>query len=410
MSLKGNTSPRRPFASSLPAIMNSAQSRRWLPAAILSCLAFTTLVWLYFPTHSGSAAVSAIQRVEPAVKTVISIATVTATATATTTVASKTKLDKPAYTSGDPEPGRQYSKGVVVASTKNENTSWVLDKLPGVEPYIYVVDDPEAKYTVPKNWGNELMPYLTFIIDHYDKLPDVIFFIHAHERTHHNPAIFDHSTAIQIKALNADRVIRMGYMNLNCGTWETGKCTAQIRPWEQEPTEFHKQAFEELFPEFQVPRILAGACCSQFAVSKERILQMPLAKWTRYREWLLDTTEGNPGYIWEYLWQFVLGGEHVFCPASHFCYCDGYNVCFGGHKKFAEYVRLENAKETMLINVRALNDREQEGEALSVYDVDRRRNMGEMIRDLDVEIGKRRDEAFERGKDPELRALEISLD
>lgn len=348
------------------------------------------------------------------VKTVISIATVTATATATTTAPSKTKPVKPAYTSGDPEPGHEYRKGVIVASTKNENTSWVTEQLPDVDPYVYVVDDSSANLTVPRNFGNELMPYLTFIIDHYDKLPEIMIFVHAHERTHHNSAIFDHSTAALVKALNADRVIREGYMNLNCGIWETGKCTAQIRPLEEEPTEFHKQAFQELFPEYSVPQILGGACCSQFAVSRERVLQIPLAKWHHYREWLMSKDEGNPGYVWEYLWQFILKGEQVYCPASHDCYCDGYGVCFGGHKNFEDYVRLETAKETMLINVHRLDDAEKEAKEakkmLSKYDADRRQGMLDMVRDLDEEMARRREEAFERGKDPELRAMERTLD
>lgn len=390
----------------------STQSLRWLPLSIFSCLLFFALIIVYSPQHIRNNAASALQQAAPAVKTVVSIATVTATATRTATV-EKTLPSKPAYTSGEPVPGYEYSKGIIVASVKKENTSWVADRLPDFARYIYVNDDPEAEFTVPKNHGNELMAYLTFIIDHYDKLPEIMFFVHAHERTFHNPAIFDYSTPNQIKAINLDRVVREGYMNINCGDWDTGKCPAYIRPSDQEPGIAHLHAFRELFPEYHMPQILGAACCSQFAVTKERMLQIPLEKWNRYRDWLLKTEEGDPGYIWEYVWQFLLKGELVHCPAAQVCYCDGYHICFGGHHPFEDYMALERSKETMIGNARALDKQEEEakeaGRTLSQYDVERRVRMRDMIKDLDEEIARRREAAWERGKDPELRAMEKDL-
>ena len=51
---------------------------------------------------------------------------------------------------------------LVVASMKHENTSWVHEYLPDWYSSIYVVDDPDAALTVPKNKGNEAMVYLTY--------------------------------------------------------------------------------------------------------------------------------------------------------------------------------------------------------------------------------------------------------
>jgi hypothetical protein len=53
------------------------------------------------------------------------------------------------------------SKVFVVASMKNDDTSWITEYLPGWTLIRYVVDDPKAQYTVPKNKGREAMVYLT---------------------------------------------------------------------------------------------------------------------------------------------------------------------------------------------------------------------------------------------------------
>ena len=46
---------------------------------------------------------------------------------------------------------------------KHEDTSWVHEYLPDWPSSIYVVDDPKAPLTVPKNKGHEAMVYLTYV-------------------------------------------------------------------------------------------------------------------------------------------------------------------------------------------------------------------------------------------------------
>ncbi len=53
------------------------------------------------------------------------------------------------------------SKAFIVASMKNDDTDWIQENLPSWDLIRYVVDDPKAKYTVPKNKGREAMVYLT---------------------------------------------------------------------------------------------------------------------------------------------------------------------------------------------------------------------------------------------------------
>ena len=43
------------------------------------------------------------------------------------------------------------------------------------------VADTSAKYTTVTNKGNEATPYLQYIIDNYDNLPETILFSHGHK-------------------------------------------------------------------------------------------------------------------------------------------------------------------------------------------------------------------------------------
>jgi hypothetical protein len=63
--------------------------------------------------------------------------------------------------STDPAPDNDV--GLVVASMKHENSSWLSIYFPDWKKDIYVVDDPTAPLTVPKNKGRESMVYLTYV-------------------------------------------------------------------------------------------------------------------------------------------------------------------------------------------------------------------------------------------------------
>jgi hypothetical protein len=53
--------------------------------------------------------------------------------------------------------------GIVVASLRHEDTSWIHRHLPDWSHSIYIVDDPSAELTVPKNKGREAMVYLRYV-------------------------------------------------------------------------------------------------------------------------------------------------------------------------------------------------------------------------------------------------------
>ena len=393
---------------------------RWLPAGIL--VALVALVFIELQTSHASArhlrsgkSVLHQRHGRNNHQQPLQMITVTRTAAvATATVTELITKTKPTYIPGQADPHREYSKAVIVASIKKENTSWVAEQVPDLERFIYVNDDPEAPYTVPKNKFNEVMSYLTFVIDHYDTLPDILIFVHAHDHTHHNPPLM-RDTAMLIKNLNPQRVMREGYMNLNCGNWEAGQCTAQMRPAEGLPFGHHKDAWQALFPEYPIPAVLAQFCCAQFAVSRDRVQQIPLATFRRWRQLLIDSDFPDLGFFFEYLWQFIFKGEHVYCPASHQCFCDGFGICFGGEKQYRAFNRLESGKlrlveeaDFILLTERGGKTAKKDGlSILPEHDHKRLDSIRKSIEDFDIEIERLTKDAFARGRNPKLRAQEL---
>ncbi|CAI7663247.1 unnamed protein product [Penicillium crustosum] len=243
----------------------------------------------------------------------------------------------PNFIPGTPKPpGYKYTKVMVVTRTKEEDTSWIAEELPDWDHAIYVADDPTAPLHPPKNKGHEVMIYLTYIVDHYDQLPDVAVFMHSHQFAWHNDNLFAGDAAQLLRRLNLNRVIREGYMNTRCG-FGPG-CPAWMHPGALEADESKQEeimlarAWGELFPDQEIPSVLAQPCCAQFALSRDRIRSIP-----RARDYIT-------GRIWEYLWQFIFTGEAVLCVEESVCLCDGYGFCFGGSEEWNNYREAETKK------------------------------------------------------------------
>ncbi|KAK3347112.1 hypothetical protein B0T25DRAFT_553661 [Lasiosphaeria hispida] len=233
---------------------------------------------------------------------------------------------------------------IVVASRKFENTSWVNQYLPGTwTRSIYVSDDPSANLTVPRNKGREAMVYLTHLIERYDTLATTTVFFHANRFSWHNDDP-DYDALPMFANMKLDYVQDNGYTSLRCA-WAVG-CPIQVYPYEQagpvrygsNSTDFpsnatakevFKQAFEEMMPGVKVPDAVGAGCCSQFAVSRERVHKRPKEDYLRLRTWLLETELDDElsGRVLEYMWHLIFGKQAFHCPKAGECYCKMYGLC-----------------------------------------------------------------------------------
>jgi hypothetical protein len=179
-------------------------------------------------------------------------------------------------------PTQPYTKSLVIARTKSEDLSWLNEQIDGTpittnrSLHIYTTDDLSSAHHTPLNKGREAMAYLTYLIEHYASLPQIILFMHPHRTSWHDN-FFSLSSPQTLSSLRLDRVRRLGYMNLRC-TWEPG-CPEHIHPEQNEQVDVNKPeeavfaaAWAELFPaDRRVPDVLSQACCAQVAVVRERV-------------------------------------------------------------------------------------------------------------------------------------------
>lgn len=234
---------------------------------------------------------------------------------------------------------------LVVPRRKSEDISWLDIELPYLSKAVYVVDDRTAPLRPPANKGNEAMVYLSYIIDFYDQLPEVSIFIHAHRYAWHNGDLLDFDMAQNLRLLDLGYVMQQGYMNLRC-QWEPG-CPEHLHPVPDQAEDPSKKeeallatVWNDLYPMQELPSKLGQACCSQFAVTRERIRSVPRAEYLRLRDWLLKTKirDSLSGRIFEYTWQLLFTGESTWCPNQHTCHCSAYGLCFEDDKAFGRFL------------------------------------------------------------------------
>ncbi|KAH7081880.1 hypothetical protein BKA63DRAFT_504827 [Paraphoma chrysanthemicola] len=329
----------------------------------------------------------------------------------------------PKFTDGIAKgPGSNYTFKIVIPKTEKEDISWMAQEIPDAPLVIYEVDNPNAENKIPKNKGREAMVYLSYIIDHYDDLPDTVMFMHAHRHAWHNNLLMGQDAAEIVKRLNHERVARLGYMNVRCH--HDPGCPDWIhldRPggdfdFYHKPEEIYwrRNIWEEIHPGAPIPPSISGICCAQFAVSRQRIREVPIERFKHYRKWLLTTGMDDQfsGRVFEYIWHYIFTGHEVLCPAMNTCYCDGYGYCFGGQAKFAEYFEKQDARNAKWQKLdeflKRENEAKKDGKDVGFSDaetatmVQLRNEIGAMDREMDV----LRDEARKRGDDPKARKEE----
>jgi hypothetical protein len=232
---------------------------------------------------------------------------------------------------------------LVVASRKSDDTSWIQKEMRGIESAVYVADDPKSKFKVPTKKGNEAMVYITYIIDHYDSLPDVSVFIHTRQRPHSNDELLSGSVAKSLGRLRLKKAVRDKYFNLRCN-WEPGcpswlnlrNASASAPQVNPNDASMMRDALRDLMPAAPIPEWVGQPFGSQFAASREGIHSVPLDLWKTWREWLINTpfNDEQSGRVWEHIWQYAFTGKTTFCPAMDQCYCEGYGICFTSATKF----------------------------------------------------------------------------
>lgn len=208
---------------------------------------------------------------------------------------------------------------IVMGKMAAEDAAW-LERLPHWQHAVYSVDNNTAPLHTSINKGREAMPYLTYIIDHYNRLPKNLVFLHAHEEGY--PVAWhtdtpEHSNIWSVEHLNLDFLQRNGYANLRC-IYIPG-CPDEIQPFRDDkevdrtPERVFADAWKVFFGNDNVPEVIGAPCCAQFAVSREQVRKRSLRDYLRFRQWLYETelSDEISGRVFEYMWHIIFGQEPV---------------------------------------------------------------------------------------------------
>lgn len=203
---------------------------------------------------------------------------------------------------------------------------------------IYTVDDQNAPRHTPMNKGRESLAYLQFIVDHYHDLPSTIVFLHSHKDGYPGAWHTDNdalSNVESVRNLRMDVLHERGYLNLRCQ--HTPGCPVSISPPRDDSRgrlsmdRVYKSAWKELFNNTRIPETISVPCCSQFAVTKDQVLQRPLSDYVWFYQWVLgnDLADTMTSGVLENTWHIIFGQDPVYCPDEAQCYEDVYGVSDG---------------------------------------------------------------------------------
>lgn len=184
----------------------------------------------------------------------------------------------------------------VVARYK-KNTDWVY-KLKNINNYyIYDKENPENKYNIPVNKGNEASVYLKYIIDNYENLADFTFFIHDDEYAwHHSGSII----TLFDEAVLSNKL----YYNINNNSILGSIIT---NPWYNDILIWYNNYIEKYIPINTLPNkdwTLYHRGAAQFLVHKSLITKLPLEFYKNLYNWIIttDMTNDKSGRFLEWTW------------------------------------------------------------------------------------------------------------
>ncbi|CZT48655.1 uncharacterized protein RSE6_09385 [Rhynchosporium secalis] len=248
------------------------------------------------------------------------------------------------------------SVNLVIAATSKENYSWVKDlKVAGMKVVPYIADDLNATYHAQQNKGHEAMMYHQYFYDFYDALPDISILIHSQDRQWHVEQLLDQSMIFSLNHLDLREIQRRQFLNLRV-TWGLGCSTGAMnttRVNEESGTSPEQKEMQEAFRAnfnlYDIPEILATPCCSQIAVTKERIRSVPREQYLHHIDWLLTTKlkDSISGRTWEHMWQYLFLQKAIDCPLEHKAYCRLYHICFGGPEEYSEWIELNQGRQKL---------------------------------------------------------------
>jgi hypothetical protein len=318
--------------------------------------------------------------------------------------------DASLFTPGTPSE-TNHTLTIVTGHLPHENVSWLTTHLPPeTYPHISLWIHPITNSSSVPNKGHEAIIYLSYILSHYNDLPDVVLFIHPHRKAWHNNVLHDTDSLTTILRLKLGYVMRQGYFNTRCHLdpgcthWLKVDRAWYARDYKRKPEEpfLTREVFSGLHGEVEVPEFISQPCCAQFAVSGKRIRERTREFYQRYYDWIVNTSldDATSGRLMEYAWQYIFTGLWEGCPSMQHCFGGGYGVCFeGGEEGLLGWLRKLKVREKADFKLANLREKGRTQGAKwdeAVKEVVERGN----------ELARWKEEAVRRGRSRDVRVRE----
>lgn len=297
---------------------------------------------------------------------------------------------------------RKISVNLVVATTAADDISWTSNlQIPNLNIIRYVSDELSAPYHPPIPKGREALMYHTYLHDFYDDLPDISIFIHSHEDPWHIDSALRQSMTFALSQLDLQQVLRKQYFNLRvswkdaCPDWINTTKTPEESYKQEEP--YMAQAFRANFgKDVPVPEILAGPCCSQFAVTRDAIRRRSKEEYRNYMDWLIytDWSDYISGRVWEHMWPWLFLEEPRDCTVEWLAFCRMYAICFEGPGELEAFQKLSQERQDLMESTEFVNELLRPGQA---------RGARQRMMEINVLMDRNVRGALERGRDERLR-------
>lgn len=190
----------------------------------------------------------------------------------------------------------------VVVSCYNRDVSGFASRIEerfGARVLKYYKCRPNEPHNVPVNKGLEASAYLKYVLDHYDSMPEKVFFCHDEEYSwHHTGSIVDRLD----DALRRDKA----FVNVNhfvLGSIDTNPLYPEIKRWWKAVCEPYVSNMA-LYPRDWTKGHLG---CAQFLVSSARIREYPIELYADLYEWVTTTDLPNSvsGRFMEWTWHVI---------------------------------------------------------------------------------------------------------
>jgi hypothetical protein len=157
----------------------------------------------------------------------------------------------------------------------------------GARILTYYKCRPDQPYNVNVNKGHEASAYLKYILDHYDSMPDKVFFCHDEKYSwHHTGSIVD----------RLGDALRDGKEFVNVNHFKLGSIIDNplydgIVEWWRE----YCRPYVSNMDKYHRDWTLGHKGCAQFLVSSARIRMYPKAFYQGLYDWIVST--GLPNYV-----------------------------------------------------------------------------------------------------------------